>query len=155
MNEDELAAGLAPTAKYRYADRIGDQLFVAGQVPVDGQGEIVGPGDPALQAQICLGNLLTVLGVHGFEVGDIHKLTVYVVGEHQNLLDAWEATSAWFDDEVPPATLLGVSLLGYTNQLVEVDATIVRRPRAESSLWDTEFAREREAPGATISAPQR
>lgn len=145
MNEQELAAGLADTANYRYADQVGDQLFVAGQVPVDGQGAIVGVGDPALQAQICLGNLLTVLGVHGFGVGDIRKLTISVVGEHQNLLDAWQATSTWFDDNVPPATLVGVNLLGYGDQLVEVDAVVVRESGAtESSLWDAEFARERE-----------
>lgn len=143
MNEEELAAGLAPTSNYRYADLVGDQLFVAGQVPVDGEGSIVGVGDPALQAQICLGNLLTVLGVHGFAVDDIHRLTVYVVGEHQNLLDAWDAVSAWFDDNVPPATLLGVNLLGFGDQLVEIDATVVRRTQGtESSLWDAEFARE-------------
>jgi hypothetical protein len=31
-------------------------------------------------------------------------------------------------DEVPPATLIGVSLLGYEDQLVEIDAIIVRKP---------------------------
>jgi enamine deaminase RidA (YjgF/YER057c/UK114 family) len=65
--------------------------------------------------------------VHGFAVTDIRQLTIYVVGEHQNLLDAWDACVSWFSGNVPPATLLGVNLLGYAQQLVEIDATIVRR----------------------------
>lgn len=151
MNEQELEAGLAPTANYRYAEPVGDQLFVAGQVPVDGSGTVVGVGDAALQAQVCLGNLLTVLDVHGFEVGDIRKLTVSVVGAHQNLLDAWQATSAWFNDDVPPATLVGVHLLGYSDQLVEVDAIVVRRSAQTESLWDTEFERQRTDPVSETS----
>lgn len=128
MNEDERNAGLAETPGYRYADVVGEQLFVAGQVPNDSEGNLVSLGDPAFQATRCLDNLRTVIEVHGFTVDDIRHLTVYVVGEHQNLLDAWAATTGWFDESVPPATLLGVSLLGYSEQLVEIDATILASP---------------------------
>ena len=124
-NVAELAAGLATTPGYRYADRVGDQLFVAGQVPHDGDGQLVGPGDPAAQATRCLDNLRTLLGVRGFTVAEVRHLTVYVVGEHQNLLDAWTAITGWFTGSVPPATLLGVNLLGHTDQLVEIDAAVV------------------------------
>lgn len=127
-NERELAAGLAATPGYRYADRVGDELFVAGQVPHDADGDLLGRDDPAAQARACLDNLRTLVGVHGFDVGDIRHLTVYVVGEHQHLVDAWSATTEWFDAPVPPATLLGVNLLGHHDQLVEIDATIRRDP---------------------------
>ena len=126
MNEQERTAGLAETPGYRYAEVVGDRLFVAGQVPHDPTGALVGIGDPALQATTCLDTLLRVLGVHGFDLADVRQLVVYVVGEHQNLLAAWDAVRSWFDGSVPPATLLGVNLLGYTDQLVEIDATIVR-----------------------------
>ncbi len=46
MNEGERQAGLAPTADYRYAERVGNQLFVAGQVPLDQDGNLVGLEDP-------------------------------------------------------------------------------------------------------------
>lgn len=130
MNSEEMQAGLPATANYRYADVQGPELFVAGQMPLDSSGSLVGEGDPALQAVRCLDNLRTLVGVHGFGVTDIRRLVVYVVGEQQALLDAWGAVTAWFDGEVPPATLLGVHLLGRRNQLVEVDATIVRREPA-------------------------
>ena len=117
----------APTPSYRYADADGPQLFVAGQVPTDAGGALVGVGDVRAQADRCLDNLHTLIRVHGFELDDIRRLLVYVVGEHQALIDAWEGVTAWFSGEVPRATLLGVHLLGYHDQLVEIDATIVRR----------------------------
>ncbi len=125
-NSEELAAGLAPTPSYRYAEVVGDELFVAGQVPLDGAGDLVEPDAPSPQAKRCLDNLRTLIGVHGFELGDVRHLTVHVVGPHQHLLDAWTAVTGWWDDDVPPATLLGAHLLGYERQVVEIDARIVR-----------------------------
>lgn len=127
MNEDERSAGLAETADYRYAEVAGDQLFVAGQVPLDAEGSLVGADDPGRQAEQCLANLATLIKLHGFDPTDVRHLTVHVVGQHEDLLAAWAAVTTWYDHDVPPATLLGVNLLGHANQLVEVDATIVRR----------------------------
>lgn len=122
-----MRAGLPATASYRYADVEEPELFVAGQMPLAADGALVGEGDPATQAVRCLDNLRVLVGVHGFQVADIRRLVIYVVGEQEALIDAWRAVTGWFDGDVPPATLLGVNLLGRRGQLVEVDATIVRR----------------------------
>ena len=74
MNEGELSAGLAPTSNYRYADRVGGRLFVAGQVPVDSERTVVGGDDAAAQAAQCLRNLFTLVEHHGFSRDDIHQL---------------------------------------------------------------------------------
>lgn len=126
MNESEEAAGLAPTAGYRYAQQVGAQLFVAGQVPHDADRNLVGKGDPFAQATRCLENLRILIAHHNFALQDIRRLIVYVVGDQQDLSNAWDAVSTWFENEVPPATLLGVAQLGYSDQLVEIDATILR-----------------------------
>lgn len=126
MNEFEEAAGLAPTSNYQYAQKVGHQLFIAGQVPHDAAGRIVGRDDPQAQAVQCLENLKTLIVHHGFRQRDIRQLVVYVVGDQQALRSAWNAVEHWFANEVPPATLLGVALLGYEEQLVEIDATIVK-----------------------------
>jgi hypothetical protein len=73
-----------------------------------------------------IGHPWHVVSRGSFEIDDIHHLTVYVVGGRQNLLDAWEVVRECFVESVPPATLLGVSDLRYENQLVEIDATVVR-----------------------------
>jgi enamine deaminase RidA (YjgF/YER057c/UK114 family) len=126
VNDDEHAAGLAPTPGYRYADRVGDRLHLAGQVPLDGAGQLVGAGDAGAQVRQCAQNLFTVIALHGFGRGDIHQLTVYVVGDQDVLHDAWVAVTECFDGNVPPATLLGVNRLGYVGQLVELDARVER-----------------------------
>lgn len=127
MNERELEAGLAPTPGYRYATVVGDELFVAGQVPLDAGGGLAAVGDPAGQAHRCLENLRILVDAHGFSTDDVRHLSVLVVGKHQHLLDAWAAVVAWWTGSVPPATLVGVNRLGYRDQLVEIDARIVRR----------------------------
>lgn len=124
MNEAELQAGLAATPGYRYADVVGDELFLAGQVPHDADGTIVGAGDTRTQAERCLDNLFRVIEVHGFDRADIRRLVIHVVGEE--LSTAWDAVRTGFDGEVPPATLLGIARLGHSGQLVEIDATVRR-----------------------------
>jgi enamine deaminase RidA (YjgF/YER057c/UK114 family) len=126
MNEPEIAAGLAPTPNYRYADRVGDRLYLAGQVPLDGAGRLVGTDDVGAQVRQCAANLFALITLHGFGRDDIHQLTVYVVGEQHVLHEAWVAVTACFNGDVPPATLLGIDHLGYVDQLVELDARVER-----------------------------
>ena len=133
LNSLERSAGLAATPGYEYARRIGGQLFVAGQVPHDSTGQLVGSGDPRAQALQCLQNLDTLLTVHGFTRSDIQRLVVYVVGPAEALASAWSGVTRWFAGPTPPATLLGVALLGHAGQLVEVDATVIKAPPPASS----------------------
>jgi enamine deaminase RidA (YjgF/YER057c/UK114 family) len=126
VNEAELAAGLPATPQYQYAQRVGNQLFVAGQVPHDAQGRLVGLEDPYAQTLQCLNNLGVVMAVHGFSISDVRQLVVYVVGEQANLSAAWKAVTESFNEQVPPATLLGVARLGYVGQLVEIAATVLK-----------------------------
>jgi enamine deaminase RidA (YjgF/YER057c/UK114 family) len=125
VNEREYEAGLAPTPGYRYAERVGSQLFVAGQVPVDGTGALVGRNDARRQAEQCLANLATLVDCHGFELRHIRRLQISVAGDGPALRQAWSAIRTWFGDDVPPATLVGVHALGHDGQLVEIDATVV------------------------------
>jgi enamine deaminase RidA (YjgF/YER057c/UK114 family) len=125
VNDAERTAGLAPTPGYRYADVVDDRIFVAGQVPLDASGGLVAPGDAAGQARACLDNLRTLVGVHGCSMHAVHHLAIHVVGGRDVLVEAWDAVRDWFGGEVPPATLLGTTVLGYDGQLVEIDATVV------------------------------
>jgi enamine deaminase RidA (YjgF/YER057c/UK114 family) len=126
MNEIETKSGLASTPGYRYAKLTGNQLHVAGQVPQDSSGNIVEVDDPYAQAVQCLVNLKTLMSCYDFTTQDIHHLTIYVLGPRSNLTTAWRAVLEDFSNDVPPATLIGVSMLGHEGQLVEIDATIIR-----------------------------
>lgn len=126
MNKAERKAGLAETPGYRYAEKVGNQLFIAGQVPNDSSGQLVSPQDPYQQSHQCLANLQTLLTMHGYTFKHIRRLVVYVVGDQSDLVKAWEAVKEEFNGNVPPATLLGVATLGHEGQLVEIDATVIR-----------------------------
>lgn len=128
MNEREIAAGLAATPGYRYAEAVGDRLYLAGQVPLDQDGRLVGPDDVAAQASQCLANLWAVLAANGFAVADVRRITVHVVGDRPALSEAWRAVVDGFAGTAPPATLLGAARLGYDGQLVEIDADVERPP---------------------------
>jgi enamine deaminase RidA (YjgF/YER057c/UK114 family) len=96
-------------------------VFTAGGVPIDRDGVLVGPGDPARQAEQVISNLLAALATGGATPGDLLKTTVYVVGPHEALLRTWDVVRASAIGHAP-STLLGVALLGYTGQLVEIEA---------------------------------
>lgn len=98
-------------------------LFAAGACPLDDTGTTVAVGDYAGQARQMMHNLKTALAEAGAELSDVVKTTVYVASSSQrDLVAAWEVVRDYFGDHDPPSTLLGVTVLGYDDQLVEIDA---------------------------------
>jgi enamine deaminase RidA (YjgF/YER057c/UK114 family) len=99
----------------------GATLFTAGACPLDGAGRLVGWADYRAQAEKAVENLLTVLRVHHAGPEHLVKTTVYVVGDRQNLVAVWDVIAARLAPSRPPSTLLGVAMLGYPDQLVEIE----------------------------------
>ena len=134
MSKVELirAPALSQEVPYAYASRVpGDLLFTAGACPLDDDGEVVHPGDPAAQAEVVMRNLQAALAASGCSLADVAKTTVYVASsDRADLVAAWEVVRSAFGEHDPPSTLLGVAVLGYPDQLVEVEAVAVS-PSAE------------------------
>ena len=115
---------LTDTVDYAYAAATrGRTIFTAGACPLDEDGATVAPGDAEAQAQRCMANLEIALDASGAALTDVVKFTVYVATSDQaELVRAWDVVRAAFGGHDAPATLLGVALLGYDDQLVEVEA---------------------------------
>jgi enamine deaminase RidA (YjgF/YER057c/UK114 family) len=116
---------LTDKAPYAYAAVAspGALVFTAGACPLDPAGETVAPGDVAAQAEQVMQNLRTALREAGADLGDVLKTTVYVATtRREDLVTAWEVVRRHFGEHDAPSTLLGVSVLGYPDQLVEVEA---------------------------------
>jgi len=117
---------LSDVAEYAYGAVVapGARLvFAAGACPLDADGETVGVGDYAAQARQMMHNLETALRDAGAGLSDVVKTTVYVASSAQpDLVTAWQVVRDTFGDHEPPGTLIGVTVLGYTDQLVEIDA---------------------------------
>jgi enamine deaminase RidA (YjgF/YER057c/UK114 family) len=99
----------------------GAVLFTAGACPLDRDGNIVGLGDPVAQAEVTLNNLIIALDRFGARPENLVKTTVYVVGDHADLVAVWNVIAGGLAPYRPPSTLLGVSALGYTGQIVEIE----------------------------------
>jgi enamine deaminase RidA (YjgF/YER057c/UK114 family) len=121
------APGLSQDVPYAYAARApGDLVFTAGACPLDASGALVHAGDVGAQARQVMENLRAALEVAGCTLADVAKSTVYVAStERSDLVAAWEVVRAAFGDHDAPSTLLGVAVLGYPDQLVEVEAVAV------------------------------
>jgi enamine deaminase RidA (YjgF/YER057c/UK114 family) len=112
-------------APYAYASVTarGSLIFTAGACPLDQQGQVVAPGDLAAQTRQCLDNLRVALQASGADFSDIVKSTIFVAtADRDDLLSAWSEVAAAFGEHEAPSTLLGVTMLGYRDQLVEIEA---------------------------------
>lgn len=122
-------SSLAGSAPYAYAAVTdpGRMVFTAGACPLDADGTTVAVGDVASQARQVMANLETALQGAGADLADVLKTTVYVATtERSDLVAAWEVVRAAFGEHEPPSTLVGVTVLGWPDQLVEVEAVAVR-----------------------------
>jgi enamine deaminase RidA (YjgF/YER057c/UK114 family) len=115
---------LVPYAYAAVASQVSRLVFTAGACPLDDTGAMVCPGDVVGQAGHVMANLVIALQAAGAELSDVVKTTVYVASPHRSdLVAAWEVVRSRFGDHDAPSTLLGVAVLGYPDQLVEVEAT--------------------------------
>jgi enamine deaminase RidA (YjgF/YER057c/UK114 family) len=116
---------LFPGAPYAYA-ATGLQaglIFTAGACPLDEQGQITDPGDIPAQMRRALANLRLALEDAGATIADVLKTTVYVASSDRgDLVAAWNEVAAVFGDHDAPSSLVGVTVLGYEGQLVEIEA---------------------------------
>ena len=117
---------LAPQAPYAYAavaQHVTRLVFTAGACPLDASGNTVAPGDVVGQAEQVMFNLEVALRASGAGLDDVVKTTVYVAStRREDLVAVWDVVAGHFGGHDAPSTLLGVTMLGYPGQLVEVEA---------------------------------
>lgn len=120
------APQLSDVAEYAYAATApaGSRfVFLAGACPLDENGATVGVGDYAAQAAKSVENLRTALAAAGAGITDVISTRVLVASTRQpDLVTAWEVVRDAFGDHDVPSTLMGVTVLGYDDQLVEIEA---------------------------------
>jgi enamine deaminase RidA (YjgF/YER057c/UK114 family) len=111
---------------YAYASRIPagmDILFLAGACPLTKERIVPESSDVEMQANLCVENLKEALKECGATLEDVVYTRVLVATQNQSdLVTAWETIRKEFGDHDVPSTLSGVTVLGYKNQLVEIEA---------------------------------
>ncbi|WP_439691896.1 RidA family protein [Curtobacterium sp. SP.BCo] len=119
------SGSLSDVAEYAYAATAPADarlVFLAGACPLDPDGATVAVGDVRGQAARCVANLRTALDAAGAGIEDLVQTRVLVASSRRaDLVAAWEVVRAAMGDHDVPSTLLGVTVLGYDDQLVEVE----------------------------------
>jgi 2-iminobutanoate/2-iminopropanoate deaminase len=99
-------------------------VSLAGQVALDGRGQVVGVGDAGVQARQCLENLDIALRHVGATVAEVVKVTVFLTDVGDRVAVA-EARREYFGEHAPAATLVEVAALAVEGCVVEIEATAV------------------------------
>lgn len=120
------STALSSVAEYAYAATApaGARLiFLAGACPLNEDGSTAAPGDYAGQAAKAVENMRIALADAGASLEDVVSTKVLVATtRREDLVAAWEVVRDAFGDHDVPSTLMGVTVLGYKDQLVEIDA---------------------------------
>jgi enamine deaminase RidA (YjgF/YER057c/UK114 family) len=120
------ASNLSDVAEYAYAataPKDARLIFLAGACPLDDDGKTLAVGDYAGQAAVCVETMTRALAAAGASISDVINTRVLVATSRQtDLGTVWQVVRDAFADHDVPSTLLGVTVLGYDDQLVELEA---------------------------------
>jgi len=124
VHSDRAPAAIGP---YSQAVRVGDLVFLSGQIPLDpATMELVGGADVAAQARQVFANLAAVAEAAGGSLGHLVKLNVYLT-DLGNFQLVNEVMTEVFQEPYPARAALGVSALP-RGAAVEVEA-VMAAPR--------------------------
>ena len=105
--------------------RGGRTLYIAGQLALDEEGNLVGAGDFRAQVEQVFANLKARLTEGGATFNDVVKLNYYIT-DAADLLPVREVRNRFINTENPPAsTLVVVKRLVREEYLIEVEAIAV------------------------------
>jgi enamine deaminase RidA (YjgF/YER057c/UK114 family) len=121
-------ASLHDTPGYHHVTTVepGRMAYLAGQCPVDPSGVVVGD-DVSTQIDQVAANAALALAAAGAGPADVVRAVIYIVTDDRAVLShAWTRCreSVIAEAFTTASTLLGVRMLGYPGQLVEIDLTV-------------------------------
>ena len=117
-------AGMTQPTAYSHVVRYGELLFLAGQVALDGDGNIVGEGDMQAQVRQVMENLKTVLASQGADFGDVVKVTIYTT-DVAAYRETGDIRAEYWTEGAPASTLVQIDQLARPIFLVEIEATAI------------------------------
>ena len=99
-------------------------VYLRGQVGTDLEGNLVGLGDPAAQANQAMANVEQLLREAGSDLSHIVKTTIYIT-DPRHREPVYQTVGRWLRGVHPVSTGLVVSGLAQPEWLVEIDVIAV------------------------------
>ena len=110
-----------PVSHYSHVVRVGNLLWVAGQIPIDRDGNVVGKGDCVAQTHQVYQNLRDVLNGAGSGMDKIVKLNTFIV-DVEDAARIRGIKGQYIKEDPPASTLVIVEALAYPDLLIEMEA---------------------------------
>jgi len=114
---------LSKLLQFTPATRVGDMIWVSGQVGLSG------PMEPAdgmeAQARLAFEALKSVLAFAGASLDDVVEMTTFHIGLRAEIEDFMKVKSVYFPDRYPAWTAVGVAELGLPGLCLEIRAVAV------------------------------
>ena len=132
------AAGVPQLPGFSSAVKVGNTVYLSGQVPLDSAGKLVGNGDLGAQAVQTFSNMAKVIRAANGVPADLVQLTVYVVGYDTSAAGiVRRAIDPYLEPGVPPAlTIVGVATLPEPGMLIAADGIAVLRGQLPDKMRD-------------------
>ncbi|MGK1718673.1 RidA family protein [Klebsiella pneumoniae] len=106
------------------AVRAGNTVYVRGQIGTDFEGNLVGLGDPAAQAEQAMKNVKQLLEEAGSDLSHIVKTITYIIDPRYRE-PVYQVVGKWLKGVFPISTGLVISGLGQPQWLMEIDVIAV------------------------------
>ena len=121
LNPPGVAAPIRSYYSNAYRVEAGPLLFIAGQVPIDVNGNLVGDGDAGAQAEQVFANIEAILNGAGGSLSDLVKVLVFVT-DFADLPQITAVRARLFPKDGPASSVIEVKALINPRMKVEIEA---------------------------------
>lgn len=116
--------GLAASPRYSHLVRFDRMLFIAGQVALDAEGNVIGSDDMQSQVRQVMKNLETVLASAGADFSDVVKVNIFTT-DIERFREAGDIYASYVVGHAPASTLVQIDRLARPVFLVEIEAIAI------------------------------
>ena len=116
-------SGVAPNPALSPGIKLGDLLFVSGNVSTDRSGNLVGAGDCEAQSRQVMANVRAIVEGAGARMQDVVKITCFLTDINDYAAYAKVRAETW-PSSPPASSTVAVSALVRPEFLVEVEAIV-------------------------------
>ncbi|MGI5194127.1 RidA family protein [Streptomyces sp. CA-288835] len=106
---------------FAQAIKVGDTIYVSGQLSHDDEGNFLHPGDFDAQLRKSYANFEKVLAHYGATRNQVVSETQFIVDLPKYNMAMAAANLAYFGDHRPTSSTIGVASLFFPGQLIEVN----------------------------------
>ena len=123
INKEAMSFGMSWEKEYGYAQsvKVGDTIYVSGQVSHDDDGNIVGQGDMEAQMRQAYANIRKVLSQYGATMDNIVDEILFVTDMNNAFAAAVKCRNeVFFGSPVVASTIVQIQRLAFPELMIEI-----------------------------------